>query len=659
MLIREHRCPKRTIFYFPCILLVAFFITALIASAKAQPTEYQEAPQLSQLVETGQLPPVEERLPEVPLVVEPFEAIGQYGGTLRTELTGGIDRVQGWLSRYLGYESLVRFDPMWSEVVPNLAESWDVNEESTEFTFYLRRGAKWSDGHPFTADDIVFWYNDVLMNEQLSPAGPGGWLSVGGEPALVEKIDDYTVAFRFAVPYGLFLQQLATGWNAPLLIPSHYAKQFHAEYNPDGIDALVHQEGLVDWVNLFAQKVGITGGGGPASWANLERPSMNAWLITTPLDGRSTQVTAERNPYYFKVDPAGNQLPYIDRVVLPLISDEEVLKLQILNGDIDWVYNPQVLGIADKSLFLDNMERGGYRFVDQVSDVSVAQVIHLNLTHQDPVKREVFSSQDFRIGLSYAIDRQEIIDTIYVGQGEPYQVAPRPESPFYHERLAKQYTEYDPALANEHLDRAGYTERDAQGFRLGPDGNRISFSVQVRTINQEQIDALELIKRHWEAVGIDMQIATMESSLYQERHNANLHDAVSNVGAGGLGEMLNARLYVPINTDALYAIPWANWYTGTSPSEEPPAEVIHQLEVYDAMLATADPHQQVALMNEIFDIAADQFYHIGINLLTDRYAIAKRSLRNVPEPMPDSATYPTPGPANTSTWFFDDAGTSR
>jgi peptide/nickel transport system substrate-binding protein len=273
--------------------------------------------------------------------------------------------------------------------------------------------------------------------------------------------------------------------------------------------------------------------------------------------------------------------------------------------------------------------------------------------------RELFLDTNFRIGLSHAINRQEIIDVVFIGQGEPMQVAVLPDSPLYNEQLATQYTEYDVELANEYLDRAGYPERHAQGISLGTDGNRISFSVQVRTINQEQIDGLELIKRHWEAVGIDMQIATMESSLYQERHNANLHDAVSNVGAGGLGEMLNARLYVPINNNALYAIPWANWYTGASPSEEPPAEVLYQLDLYDAMLATADPEQQIALMNEILDIAADQFYHIGINLLTDRYAIAKSNLRNVLEPMPDSATYPTPGPANTSIWFFDDAAATR
>jgi peptide/nickel transport system substrate-binding protein len=613
---------------------------------------FNQAPALQALVDAGSLPAVAERLPTEPLVLTPLNEVGSYGGEMRTDLLGGTDRGYGWLNRIIGYEPLVRFAPEGGKVVPNIAASWEANAESTEFTFHLRPGMKWSDGAPVTADDIVFWYEDMALNEELYPGGPGGHMMNAGEPATLTKIDDLTVKFAFAAPYGLFLQQLASGNNQSPIAPSHYGKQFLPKYNEAGLPTLMQAAGVSTWVDLFNQKVGGSTGSDFAKWLNPELPTLNAWTVTSPYDGSSTQVVAQRNPYYWKVDTAENQLPYIDQVIFPIVGDPEVLKLMVMNGQVDFVYRPQNFTISDKQTFFDNQEAGKYHFIALSPDVSAAHALHLNLTVQDEVKQALFTNKDFRIALSLALNRPELIDIIYVGQGEPYQVAPRPESAFYDEAFAHQYTEYDPDKANAMLDALGLTERNGNGIRLMSNGQPLSIRVDVRTDTTQQIDSLELIQGYWKDVGIDVQVNVIDSALYRERQVANLYEAISNVGAGGLNELLNPRLYVPINDNALYAVPWSYWYNHDARGIEPDAATIEQLKLYDQALATADVDKQTELFKQVLGIARDQFRSFGISLLTGTYAIATDRMGNVPDKMIDSAIYPTPAPLNLSTWYI-------
>src|SRR5690606_9263005 len=211
---------------------------------------------------------------EKPLVVQPVERPGQYGGSWRTALMGGDDTA--WMDRLQDYEGLVRYNREWTEIVPDVAESYDVNPEGTEFIFYLRRGMKWSDGEPFTADDILFWYDDYFMNEELTPAKHPLLLS-GGEPPVVEKVDDHTVVFRYAVPHGLLLEFLAGGSGVDVVNkPRHYLEQFHKTYVPDEIDRIVAEAGFDDWVEYFYDRADYT--------INPELPSLNAWIVENPYD---------------------------------------------------------------------------------------------------------------------------------------------------------------------------------------------------------------------------------------------------------------------------------------------------------------------------------------------------------------------------------------
>ncbi|WP_129669405.1 ABC transporter substrate-binding protein [Phytoactinopolyspora endophytica] len=601
-----------------------------------------EAPTLAERVEAGDLPAAEERLPVEPLVVEPVESIGAYGGTWETALNGPGD--DEWIVRTIGYEGLLRWVPDWTgapgddEIIPNIAESYEVSGDGTEYTFTLREGMKWSDGEPVTVDDAVFAYEEITLNTDLFPATPAQYVS-GGEPATLRVEDDHTFTFVFAEPNGMFLQQFAEGVAG--VVPAHYLRQFHADHNDD-IDALVSEEGFGNWVELFEYKREIH--------SNADLPVLNPWVVTQAL-GDGSSVVAERNPYYWKTDPEGNQLPYLDRVRYQILDDEQVMLASALQGDFDLharTFNTPV----NKPVLAEGREDGDFDFFSLGSTLASELVIMLNLTHQDEALRDVFSGKDFRIGLSHAIDRQEIIDTVFQRQGDSSQVAPRPASPFYNEQLATQYTEYDVDLANQFLDDAGYDERDSDGYRLGPDGERISFLVSHASVPSETADALDLISDYWAEVGIEMRPDPMDRSLFEERRRANELDAAVWKAGGGLDVVQNPYWYLPVSDRSDYAQLWAEWHqTGGESGDEPPEPTQRQLDLYGQLHEEPDAGEQQRLMEEILQIAADEFYHIGVLQPIDGYGIVKSEFRNVPESMPESFRVRTPALTNPEQYF--------
>lgn len=620
---------------------------ALTLAAASPGLAYEEAPGLAEKVAAGELPPVDDRLPSEPLVMDTIEGNGEYGGTMRRAILGGGD--QHNMVRTIGSDNMVRWSPDWTEVRPNIAKSWDVSDDASKFIFHLRDGMKWSDGAPFTADDIMFWYEDIFTNADLTPNKDSTFVGPAG-PVTVRKIDDVTVEFDFGAPNGLFIQALAYGFGYhPTAYPKHYLSQFMPKYN-DNVQALVDAEPVAgDWVQLFNLKAGPMDT--PLFWQNPDRPTLHAWHLTNAY-GATDRVVAERNPFYYKVDSAGQQLPYIDRITYDQVEDVETILLKAFNGEIDYMLR-HIGRPANKASLTDNAERGKYRFFDVGDLPANIMILMMNLNHTDPVKREVINDKDFRIGVSHAMNRQEIIDLLYFGVGDPAQTAPVKESDLYNEDWAKQYTEYDVAKANEYLDRA-LPEKDAEGVRLGPDGERFSLIFLVADVFGLQYpDAMELIAGYARDVGLDFQIRATDRSRLIELHTSNDFDAyLWNCSGGQADAYLTPICYVPtISNSVSWAREWAAWGVDPSAGEEPPQHVKDIFDTYKQVRSAATPEEQKVLMTKVIDMASDALFTIGLVQPEPVFGIARNNVRNVPDPLPIAGQLWFPAPYTAQMYF--------
>ena len=608
----------------------------------------KEAPALAKLVGDGKLPALAQRLPSMPLVVQ-AEKVGLYGGAIRRGLRGSADH--NGILRMVGNQGLVRWNMAFTEVLPCVAASWDVNANATEFTFHLRPGMKWSDGKPFTADDVVFSIEDCAKNSELYKSVPST-LVISNKPAQVTKVNDTTVKFAFASPYALFLEQLATPLGQyPTLFPKHYCSQFLPKYNPNAA-AQAKAANVPDWPTLFRNKCGDIEI--PSRWGNLEKPTLDPWILTEAYSGGATRVVMDRNPYFWQVDQTGQQLPYIDRLNFSIAQDVESLMLDALSGKLD-IQERHIDSLQNKPTLSQNMQKGNYRLIELVNTGAQQVQIYLNMTHKDPKMREMFANKQFRAALSLGMNRKEIIDIVYLGQSEPSQTGPRPGHPWYNEKLARQYTNFDPRQANDILDRLGYNKRDAQKFRLRPDGQKVFFSVDViPTLYPDAVDTLELVKRHWADIGVDIKVNTIERALYYTRGDNNDHDAATWPGPGGLDPMLDPRDYFAAHPQgSRYAIPWTLWYvSGGKDGQEPPESQKQRMKLFDEARATPDLKKRGEIMKRVFDQCAEAFETVGVCLAVNSFGICKNNLQNVPKSYPNGWSWPNPAPALPQQFFF-------
>lgn len=628
----------------PSRLAVAVAAVAVVA-VPSLALAYNQAPMLAN---NKALPPVDQRLPAKPQVIKPLDRVGQYGGTLRTAMRSNNDH--NAILRVIGNQSLVRWGvDGFNKIEPNLAESWTISPDATSYTFKLRQGAKWSDGTPFTADDVLFSMNDVLANKGFLSAVPADF-QPGGTPVVVTKTDDYTVVFKFAKPYLPFLEKLATPVDQyPTLFQKKYCSQFHPKYNANVAD-LIKQNNAKDWGQLFRNFCGDIEI--PARWGNPNKPVMDPWVIKEPYTGSATKVVLERNPYFWQVDTAGNQLPYIDRVQFQLISEVETILLAAINGQLDYQQR-HISGITNRPVLSENMARGGYKLLPSAGINANQAGLWLNHSTSNAKLHKLIRNKDFRIALSHAIDRREINDIVYLGQSQPWQSGPHKASKFYNEKLATQYLALDIKKANEMLDKLGL-KMGADGYRQYPEGGRVSLGMIVMISNAALMETSELLRKHFSKIGVELVINSSERSLFYDRANTNQYDISLDVFSGGLDPTMNPRPWLAIHaTESRMSLPWVKYYlTDGKQGEKPSPSMLKRLDLFDKWQVAKTEAEADGLFKQILEEAANEFEVIGTVMPAPNTGVINKRIVNTPAIMPDGWTWPTPGPSLVQQWSF-------
>lgn len=603
-------------------------LSGVAGRAFAQSSSYKEAPQLAEMVAAGTLPPVDQRLPQSPVVVEPMESVGTYGGHLRT----GIIQNRGFQARSAwGPEPILRISRDGQVVEPNLAESWEYTNDGKTFVLHLRQGIKWSDGAPFDASGFDFWWNHVNLNKSLSPA-PMAQFMVQGEVPSFEKIDDYTVQWTFAAPHANLPALLAhgPGGTIPRYLPRHYLEQFHADFADEAeLAQRVSASGFSTWAELFNNRSNV-------QWLMpFDNPDMPT-LLPFKL-GRAMQLNvlvADRNPFYWKVDTEGQQLPYIDDIVLTNYESGEVRDAAIAAGEMNWVNTDTTF--TNLPLYREGQERGNYLAKLWLTDRAAEHTIMFNHTVKDPVLRELYNDIRFKRAFSLAIDRQQIADTVYLGFAVPSQLQMIPGSKWRNEDWVNQDVDYDPDTANTLLDEVGLTDKDGQGIRLRSDGRPLVLNMDIPVDDPGSLAVAELIIEFMREVGITFNVR----SIAREQVRALIDNNDMEVGIW-IGDKCSDAMFphspewhVPYLTTGwnVWGMAWAQWQaSGGQQGEEPQGDAKRVQELFEEMQITVDEARRLEIGTEILKLNIENLWNIGDVGQVPIPVILGSNFRNYPE----------------------------
>jgi len=600
-------------------LLGAIIVAASATLALAG--KYREAPELAALVKAGKLPPVQERLPKEPLVAE-WSAkggrIGKYGGVFRRATWDPTKTCAIRDTTPL----IVAKHSFTVGCYPNLAKSYEMRDGGREWIIHLRDGLKWSDGHPYTVDDIIFWHQDIQLNSEVTFA-PIPQLKAGGEFVKFEKLDDYTLRIRAKTPY-LLEHNGAVLWYASRY-PKHYLKQFHARYiGEDAANKMAKERGFPSWGPMLAEDRAD-----PHERINPDKPSLEPWVLTKAAP--SNPVVFTRNPYYWAVDKAGNQLPYINEMRYDLVGSAEVIKLKALAGEVDHV---RVQDIIDYPMFKKAEREGKLKVLRWGTATLNALQFEFNLTHKDPVMRKIFLDKRFRFAVSHAVNREMINELVWLGMATPWQVAPCETSRYYNERLAHVALDYDLDEACRLLDEMGLDQKDADGFRLRPDGKRLEITFMAAA-EPSLTNIAEIVMEDLERIGLKTNLRMVDYGYLERQRQGNDHDAALIAHSWGTldGTFLsgNANHLVAVRQLSFWCPEWVNWYqTGGKTGVEPVPDMIRAIAAFEKARSTLDPEEQVKWFRVVTDIAADNLWTIGTNKYPGNLHIISPRLKNVP-----------------------------
>lgn len=604
------------------------------------------------------LPPLAERLPSEPLVVAPYDGIGQYGGQFDALSNATESGTSDFLS--VRHVNLFRYSDDLQTVVPNVAKSWEWNEDFTQLTVHLRAGHKWSDGAPFTAADVVFWYDNLMMDTNVM-AEPKDYALAGGKPMKVEAVDDTTVRFTLEAPKPGLIETFSFTYVQPFQ-PRHFFAQFHPalDANADanaqalgyenGYELIKAYYGNSDWMDTPSPM--LTAGDKLAGLPKDTMPTLESHiLVKETTEGRHYVA----NPYFFQVDTAGNQLPYISEMDETYVGDEEVRTLKLLNGEVD--YKSQAVNLTQAPVLLEGQEKGNYT-VDVKPGIASA-TLTFNVTSEDMGKRAIFDDVRFRTAMSVAIDRDQLNEVVAFGLGTPTQYigfSPRPD--FIDEKWSNHEIGFDPDRARALLDEIGVVDKDGDGDRDLPNGDPFVLDWQFST-QASSSQLVELIAQNWTDVGVTTTIKEVTSDEYRASQSANTLDVMMWGKGQPAGSILgDGEIWVPPFDgyfDVRTGMLWAEWISSNgSAGVEPPAwvaELKGELDTYQS--SAPGTASSIAAAQKMVEIMAGQVLFIGtINAPAPVYHSNK--LKNFPEFKTQSYEFYRTYPYRPAQWWLSE-----
>ena len=624
-----------------------------------------QAPILDQLVKEGKLPPVDQRTGTEPAVVEGIDGIGKYGGTWYRITTQNVlpDEIVSRLS----YVALVRWSPYGYPIVPHVAKSFQVSDDNREFVFHLRRGMRWSDGYPFTADDIMFWWEHIAKDSNIMADVPA-IMKVRGKVGNIEKLDDYTIRITFPYPNGIFLARAASDgmsgqgemYANMLSYPQHYLRKFHPTVGDKQLIERMLKETKFKSPVTFFRNILYDVQGYP------DYPRLWPWVYRKYQS--SPPYCLVRNPYYWMVDTNGNQLPYIDSMVFTHRS-QEMVPIAAANGEVSMQF--RFIPFGEYTHLMSQRKSNNYEvyhwYPGDRSEFLIACNLNYRVDAEDIAsqnKHDLLNDRRFRQALSLAINRRAIIKAEYGGLAEPAQCAPGPASYFYEPALYNSYTNYNPQEAGRLLDEIGLGRRDYEGYRTFSDGSKMTFYLNVAS-SVGSAGIVQLVVDDWAKVGLRVIPKIKERRLFYVENMSLQLDLTVWIGNGEFLPVVSPRYFVPTENACNFAVGYARWFfkgglygdpraqTLGCIAPPPDSDILKVMQLYNELCAFSEPTQQKEVLDRILKINAENLWTINVSTPPPVLVIVKDGFKNVPPKAVSCWEFKSPGNAGIETYYFD------
>ncbi len=619
-------------------LMLVLVAVMLLTTAAVSAMEYKEHPVLAEMVKQGLLPPVEERIPKDAMIVAPLHELGRYGGTARVFNAEAPNRpytAQMLMGSHGPFRATVDAKPG----VPNLFKGYDVNDDYTVWTFYLREGLKWSDGYPLTAENYYLYWRYDRANQEINPGINLDNVTIEDDAVIFynedgrrrtvkrEVVDDYTIRYTSDKPYPTLINSFshASGSWDYYTQPMHFLKQFHPDFiGREAAEAKAKKAGFDTWYQLYEYFTNRQGQQTTVQVQGNFPPSVGAYVLVSKTQ---TTMVFERNPYYFKVDTEGRQLPYIDRIIVEHVPDREIIVGKIISGEVD--FEGFMTETPDIPLYRRYEQTGDYR-TEIWNFAANATGLQLNTNYKDEVVRDLFRNRDFRIALQLSVDRQRINDEILFGMGRPVGMTVLPETMWFKPEYEEAYAEYDPEQAKSILDSIGVVDVNGDGWREDPNGKDIAFDIEFVVSEAPRAQILEIVEQNFRAIGINATVQQREATFGFQRSGTN--DMAVWVWHGDARTEMLFPTY--INGHMFPTGPgigWWQWFTseGTT-GVEPPEDVKELFTWFNNMQYSTTQEEMVYWGQKLLDNAAENVWRITTVMDFPHPMIVNNDIANFP-----------------------------